>query len=927
MFLILALWCINTLHLSTCNDPLQWSRYAQPSYHSIFSSDQNALSLFLTEAPIVRLKSSEHKLELFKNSQVIDISKIALSSHNLKRSVNLLRKNELTFKSLFHSTSDSSVEIMIRENIGFHSCASICQIKNAKMFSDILHLKDVISIFGDSPEIDISRLWIQSFQSERKASAYSAKYHIDISVNHSKVSILPENRVTSFGTVNCLAFHIKDWVADDCADIGAKTSYWQKMLGTSQYYPQQFFKLNVQLVLDDSFLINNQTGRTNVTSEFEWQLLHANWRVLIPVSRDIKLSSLQKATCICTRSKDILETRKLKARSAISEINLTNQKLFMGIEKQRIRSESSSDLSSVSVLLNDLQNIKARRPVKYFLDESMIYPLSINSSDSALLFHSKLNDTFGDFLSMVGYNRNKRALPGVILGSLKILSLGLPYLLEDSMSVMEDLISQFQAKVIVPQYSEKNQISSSAFAEILSSQFSEDIHFSVLNDRISVELENADFLLNISNGIDEKILAQYSASAEKLVYFQENILKILPQLLLRRLLPEIQHKLRPDGQILHHLTFSKSFIVCDFYWEQIVPHSKVTNYKFWALPAYQLEKRFETYDVRNLTISLDNKLALSAETNDIFQCQRRLITAVALPIESYCPRKGIEVMQAQVGLLWLNSSLVLIRGPSTVHYSCSEGTNKIIQLSKQFNLFVVHHVCTLHVQFMDGITFSIPMSQISPTQNFGLLHLLEYDITEATPKSQITQMWLISLTVCFILAFLVILLTIGYFCYYKTKIGVRIWRTLAGEESFPGETRIEFINRQNSQDRFSSIARNSSLSPPRQLPQQGGPRGEQILQEALNKQTSSRHDLQKPCDCGSVPQVTELGRFAEYPSMEYIFPNMRHDSGVTSGSYKSSLHLPLQKSSFDQEGRSTRLEFSTHSLVSMPSAPQAHFNV
>ena len=190
----------------------------------------------------------------------------------------------------------------------------------------------------------------------------------------------------------------------------------------------------------------------------------------------------------------------------------------------------------------------------------------------------------------VGYNRNKRALPGVILGSLKILSLGLPYLLEDSMSVMEDLIAQFQAKVIFPQYLEKNQISSSAFAEILSNQFSEDIQFSVLNDRISVELDNADFLLNISSGIDEKILAQYSASAEKLVYFQENILKILHLLLLRRLLPEIQHKLRPDGKILHHLTFSKSFIVCDFYWEQIVPHSKVTNYKFWTLPAYQLEK-------------------------------------------------------------------------------------------------------------------------------------------------------------------------------------------------------------------------------------------------------------------------------------------------------------------------------------------------
>ena len=114
MKILLIFWCINTFKIATCNEqPLEWSRYAEPSYHSIFTSDQNSLSLFLSEAPIVRVKSSEHKLELFKNVQVVDISKVSLSSHNLKRSVSLMRKQELVFQSPFHQMDGSNIEIMM----------------------------------------------------------------------------------------------------------------------------------------------------------------------------------------------------------------------------------------------------------------------------------------------------------------------------------------------------------------------------------------------------------------------------------------------------------------------------------------------------------------------------------------------------------------------------------------------------------------------------------------------------------------------------------------------------------------------------------------------------------------------------------------------------------------------------------------------
>ena len=943
MKILLIFWCINTFKIATCNEqPLEWSRYAEPSYHSIFTSDQNSLSLFLSEAPIVRVKSSEHKLELFKNVQVVDISKVSLSSHNLKRSVSLMRKQELVFQSPFHQMDGSNIEIMMIENIGFHQCQSRCQMEDSAMFADIFHLKDILSVFGQNQELDISRIWIQNKQREHKKYSYSARYELDILVNNSTVSLLPQNKITTFGTVNCLAFHIDDWVADNCMDIGAKTSYWQKILGAEKYWSQQFFKLNVQIVLDNSFLINKQTNRTNITSDFEWQLNYANFRVLVPVSRDVQLSPLQKATCICQRNNQKSELRKLRAQSVISEISLNNRNLLLGIETQRIRKESTSDLSSVSVLLDDLQNIRARPPVPYYLNQSMIYPLSINSSDSALLFNTKLNDSFGTLMSNLGHNqrRQKRALPGLLLGSLKILSLGLPYLLEDSVSVIGDLVSEIKAKVIVPQFSHQNQMSSEAFADMLSAKFSDDIQFSILDDRISVDFQASPHLLfNVSQGVDDRLLAEFSASSEKLVFFQDKILKILPQLLLRRLLPEIEHKLRPGGQIFHHITLSKSFIVCEFFWEQIVPNSKVTTYRFWSLPADQVDHTFESYDVQNLTISLDRELELSAKTNEIFRCQQRVITAVALSIDNYCPKKRMDITRAHIGLLWLNASIILVQGPSTLHYSCSEGTNRIVSLEKQFNLFIVHDFCTLHVQFSDGLTFSKQMIPTAYHQNFGLLHLLQYDIYQMTPKYQITQLWLISLTICLAITAMLLVAVLFYFCYYKTKIGLRIWRTLTGDDSFPPDTRIEFVNQRPSQEgeSYISMEKDSSVSPTRQLPKEGGRRGEQVLQQAFRNQhlrAQSCEKCFKESRLDSFSHLPELHQISDRnPTMEYIFPHMYDtsiDSGMNSGSIQqqkmSTLHLSLQTPQFGSDGNIITQKMSSE-RPSIPIVPASHLRI
>ena len=890
---ILLLIVINTL-CDKSAQPLRWSRYQSPTFHKIFSNHQTSLSLFLTNGPVVRIKSSESKLRLFQNTQIIDISKLSLSAHNLKRSIDLLRSGELTFESNFHSVPNGRFEFLLKQGIGFHQCENVCAFQNSHMMFDFAQLKPVISLFGKSDNLDISKLWVSTNQSQTKSTSYGVNYEIYMSKDNQSSSLFPRNMITKEGSVDCLAFYANSDVATQChhdGDIGGKTSYWQKSLKQSLYYTQQFYKLNVQLVLDDSFSFHVHANLTNVTSEFEWQKKNANFRILIPVSRDIQLNSLQRASCICVRSKSYTDTQEFKARSALAELALRNKDLYLGMERQRVKHESSSDLSSVSVLLSDQINIKSRKPVGYFLNSSLIYPLSVNSSDSAILFRTKLSRPFDEMLDSVGFNqRQKKAATPLILGTLKILSLGMPYLLDESIQIIGQLIKNVQAEVITPNFQKSNQISSQAFAELLQSHFTEEIKFNVFSDRIKVDFQKnqSDLIFQANSILNEKILADFSESSQKLIYFQEKLLQILPQLLLRRLLPQIQDKMRPDGKIFHHVTLSKSFLVLDYYWEQLLPNSKVTNYRFWPLPSSKNKNIYQSFDVQNLTISLASKLDLSSKSNQVLSCQQRFLTSVPLEIGGFCPLKETTVSQASLGLKWINSSVILIRGPSTLHFTCQQGTNQVIHLKRHFNLFLIHDVCTLHVVFKNGLSFNKQMISQKPINNFGLLHLLAYDLTEVTSFSAQTHLWLVSLTTIVAVVIIAFVSLILYLCYFKSKIGIRIWNHLVGTDSYQQGQSVQFTARKSESpgvdSYLSADRRPSSVSTVNQLPQGGGPKAEKALNKAFQDLSQGPQcDHCAPMNGLPPPRVNfdgELPNLKLLPgtqhSVEYVFPNMYH---------------------------------------------------
>ena len=232
---ILLLLVINTL-CDKSAQPLRWSRYQSPTFHKIFSNSQTSLSLFLTDGPVVRVKSSESKLRLFQNTQIIDISKLSLSAHNLKRSVDLLRSSELTFESNFHSIHDGKFEYFLKQNVGFHQCESICSFQNSQMLFDFYQLKPVISLFGSSDNLDISKIWVQTNQSQSKSTSYGVSYEIYMSKGNQSTSLFPRNMISKQGAVDCLVFYAGSDVATQChndGDIGGKTSYWQKSLKQS----------------------------------------------------------------------------------------------------------------------------------------------------------------------------------------------------------------------------------------------------------------------------------------------------------------------------------------------------------------------------------------------------------------------------------------------------------------------------------------------------------------------------------------------------------------------------------------------------------------------------------------------------------------------------------------------------------------------
>ena len=889
--------------------PLEWHASMNPSFHHMFGDRSESLDLILTSSPLVRIKKSEPKLKLFKNSQVIDISKTGILGHNLKRAVKVLGSQQMAIKSGFHSVQTSTFEYLLKENVGFHQCKLECKLHTATVMDGFDHLIHIFDIFDSIKITRIPKVWVLSNQTEQKVGNYQANYSVSIQTGDQLFAeILPHNNVTKNGKVDCIRFYEGDFEATDCEKLGLKTSYWHP---SGQYYSQSYYKLNVQVVLSKSFELNKQANQTNVTSEFDWQLSNANFRILTPVSRDIKEIELQKAACFCFRDKTFSLKQKRKAISILAEIAMQTKEVNIGIERQRIVQESSQDLSSVPVLLEDLPNIKQRPPVEYFLNQSMIYPLSINSSDSAWIIAQSQNNTFDNFMDRLGHNKPKVGFSSpvfsrqkrnpVVWGTLKFFSLGSPYILGKSTEVLQTLAENFHAKYIVPDFSNENKMRSEQFAAFLKKNFNDDIHFTVSNDRITAEVPS-DFSTNHKEGyIDEQILQQFSESAQQLAFFQKALVEKLPQLLLTRLAPEIKASIRPKGKVMFEVIESKSFLIVNFYWEQTLKNSKLTKYHFWSLPSSRIEEKYFTHSIENLTVSIDQRLSLSARTNNVYSCQKRALTNVPLTLDSYCELQECVVQAAEQGLQWRTADLFLLKGPATMHYGCLQDT-KVIKLNFEFNLVLMDRKCSAHSQHESGLTFNRPaINQKGVTkENLGLLYLAGYNVAETVSDEKQTQVWLSIQGALLGTLFGLGLLAIGSFCYFKRKLGVRIYQS----RETPNRTHIDFVDKDDNHELHNlfykaNSSRSSSFNSQEHqghLPSKGGVKGEQLLQKTVEKAQNKESSCLVPqCHTCTEP----LGRAEGLNTQcaycpEVVFPHMRAmsprrvvspDSGMSTSEY------------------------------------------
>ena len=176
-------------------------------------------------------------------------------------------------------------------------------------------------------------------------------------------------------------------------------------------------------------------------------------------------------------------------------------------------------------------------------------------------------------------------------------------------------------------------------------------------------------------------------------------------------------------------------------------------------------------------------------------------------------------------------------------------------------------------------------------------------MTEVTSFSAQTHLWLVSLTTIVAAVILAFVSLIVYLCYFKSKIGIRIWNHLVGTDSYQQGQAVQFTARKSESpgvDSYLSAERRpSSVSTINQLPQQGGPKAEKALNRAFQdfSQQGANCDRCAPIQHSLPPPRVnfddELPNLKLIPgtnqSVEYVFPNMYHQ------------HQQIPRAVFDQD--------------------------
>lgn len=789
---------------------LQWEPNGLPRIHQLLHDPQEMTQLdviLAPEAPILRRKAISSKCQLNKYDFFLDLSSLGRKAENLKRSIRHLHDGQLRWRSEFSTCESCDHEYLLIRRVNFHKCEEQCGNHRGEMFKDVLLLSEVrqtYSVLG----LDFQTFWVQSQQVGR-VKGYEAVHDIGLYEGDEIKSILPINLVAK-KPIQCWWIDGIQAERFNCKAFPVKHRYFLSLDKRYKYYSKLLYKWNVQFSLDTAYERMKLNLVTNLTF-LNYQRRHMQISLIAPVSKDQLEADGQLSDCLCTRRKDRLALQ--RAASEVQSLAIAVQGLNLGLEAVRLKFVASADLSETSYLLSSQMDNKQRKKVDRFIKESDLNKLIINDSkvkpvsaevDGLEVLLATLGQNRQVFKQLNAKNRRQvnqvdqvnqgiqerkpRALASGIASGLalsgRLVKIGLPYLLDRMSPILVEIKEKLEGRFIDMAHINKKIEMKDDINQYLSKVFGNtDMQFITRADRISVDSPGmASFEVNRTE-ISEELISSLAAATQKMVFFEENVKFLLPLALLSRLWPTLQHKIRKGSKVVTTFEDSQSFTKLTFYFEEIIPTSTVTHYKFHSLPASQLKGSFMTRLAEDVDIDLKSALSVSLNKGAV-ECSKRLISSVPQSLEA-C--KKIETSPAVVekSLRFQKTiQLYLVRGKANMHFECAGGGGgaSVMTLEEQFNLLMIHDSCTLHVVFT---TNSRPWARAAILnkdvgtdifRSIDVLHLLKYNVPNEVSFATKMEHFMLGISISLgCLAIVVILVCFGVW-KYKNKLKLRVKR-------------------------------------------------------------------------------------------------------------------------------------------------------
>ena len=780
-------------------DPLMWQPGMDPSIHNLFKGVFGQdLDLVLSSAPVLRLKSLENQLQLRCMETVVDMTLPAKTTHNLRRKVRSLQETSFRLKSEFHRQDESKTEFFVADQLmSYISCETVCITKNSKVLSDLGHLKQLIRLYG---ETKLKHFWIDSIQNQSisQTSYYDASYDLKIKFNGTNITVFPTSDFNNQTTLCFVFLHHEAKKCSDVENLGALTIYYEKHGQEDIFYNRHLYDLSLKVHLNQTFksnLSNRAILDTDLDNRMEFYYKTLMFETFVPRPANIQKLEMEYSRCICERHSNVTLFKVRQARSTLEEASLILSNLNLGLETVRIKGHGHHHLSSVTEILADKVNENRRMAVDQFIDNDSILPLYINRTDWVSTINTTANLSLVDQW-LKNYPNHKDQfqplLPGPdekltknepeaqqLLGPLsvlKLLSIGTPYLYEQTHEVIGQLLSEHAGRWIKPDLTTENQVTAAQFTKYINSALggSTEAQFMVGSDRLLVSFpQTQGQVLNDDNLLDNHQITDFNLEAMRLENLPEVIKDKMPSLLISRLLSEVGKDIVQESSIFVETLESKSFIVFRLYYQSVIP-SMVTSYKFYVLPHAQRAKEKYYYQIKNVSVNMERDIYLSTKGTK-YDCMKAVMGITPELLAGKCIEKSRVVPVVELALKFHNSFTIKVSGPGVLHYSCRSQPASMYALHDESILFLVHDSCNLHGIFSQNVQYH-HKAGTTIEGNFTVIPILRYEIPlYATWKEKLEfVIWTFGIIIAVIL---VLLFTIGLACWYaKKKLGIRIRR-------------------------------------------------------------------------------------------------------------------------------------------------------